>query len=123
MSTSDKADGTIAWYRVRFDESGLTRDVRPPQNPAWQDEIAWQDISRVCFKTQEFYESDEIYIFTRQRAESYLIPTQAQGGQALFQELIRRGLFDAELAIQALSTTNELFCWPGIEDDSKSETA
>ena len=106
MSTNDAGEGTIAWYRVGFAESGITRDVRPPQNAAWQDEIAWQDISRVCFKTQEFYESDEIYIFTRARAESYLIPTEAIGGQALLQELIHRGLFDAELAIQAMSTTN-----------------
>src|SRR5262249_3245926 len=112
MSTSDSTDGTIAWYHVRFDASGITRDVRPPQKAAWQDQIAWQDIARVCFKTQEFYESDEIYIFTRQRPESYLIPTEAIGGQALLQELIHRGLFDAELAIQAMSTTNELFCWP-----------
>jgi hypothetical protein len=123
MSTSDAADGTIAWYQVRFDESGITRDVRPPQKAAWQDEIAWQEIIRVCFKTQEFYESDEIYIFTRARPESYLIPTEAQGGQALLQELIRRGLFDAELAIQAMSTTNELFCWPESESDGKPETS
>jgi hypothetical protein len=122
MSTSDSADGTIAWYRVRFDQSGITREVKPPQKSAWQDEIAWPDILRVCFKTQDFYESDEIYIFTRERAESYLIPTEAQGGQALLQELICRGLFDAELAIQAMSTTNELFCWPEIED-SKSEAS
>lgn len=119
MSQRDSTDGSIGWYHVRFDESGITRDVRPPQQSAWQDAIAWPDIIRVCYMTKDFYESDEIYIFTRQRPESYLIPTEADGGQALFQELIRRRLFDAELAIKAMSTTDELFCWPEIESNSK----
>jgi hypothetical protein len=33
MSQSDSSDGLMGWYHVRFDESGITRDVRP--SPRW----------------------------------------------------------------------------------------
>jgi hypothetical protein len=36
----------------------------------------------------------------------------AEGGQALLDEIIRRKLFPAELAIRAATATEGLFCWP-----------
>lgn len=45
--------------------------------------------------------SDGLYIFTTLRAESWVVPTEAVGGTQLIRELIRRGLFDASLAITA----------------------
>jgi hypothetical protein len=56
--------------------------------------------------------SDGIYVFTRERPESYVIPVEASGGAHFFDELITRRLFGAELAIEAASTTEGLFCWP-----------
>jgi hypothetical protein len=37
---------------------------------------------------------------------------EAEGGQALLDEIIRRKLFPAELAIRAATTPEGLFCWP-----------
>lgn len=59
--------------------------------------------------------SDEIYVFTTQRPESYLIPTEAKGGGELWSEIMRRKLFDPELAIKAVTSIDTLYCWPADE--------
>nr|MDO8115466.1 hypothetical protein [Candidatus Sigynarchaeota archaeon] len=102
------------WYHVRFDENGITRDVHPGDKEPWSDFVPWAKIIRICFKTAEdLMFSDEIYIFTSDRTESYLIPTEADGGAELWNEIIKRGLFDAELAIKAATAPEDsLFCWP-----------
>jgi hypothetical protein len=100
------------WFHVRFDEHRVYRNVSPPGKPAWSDQFAWSDVVRVCFEAGDFLESDSLYIFTRQRPESYVIPMEAEGGQALLDEIIRRKLFPAELAIRAATATEGLFCWP-----------
>lgn len=98
------------WFQVRFDEAGLTRAAQPPGHPAWQDTVAWADILRVCLKMEGFLGSDGLYLFTRQRPESYAVPMEADGAPALLGELIRRGLFDADLAIQAAAADEGVFC-------------
>ncbi|MBW4613715.1 MAG: hypothetical protein KME21_10635 [Desmonostoc vinosum HA7617-LM4] len=100
------------WYAVGFDDSAIALQVNPPNGIAWQETIQWERIIRVCFQTGDWSESDVIYIFTDERPESYVIPTEAQGGQALWYKILERKLFDAELAIEAATTTNELFCYP-----------
>lgn len=47
--------------------------------------------------------------------ESYAIPLAADGTAALVGELIRRDLFDGDLAIQA-SSAEGLFCWEAPQD-------
>lgn len=100
------------WFSVRFDHETINLQVSPPGGTAWEEYIQWERIIRVCFKAADWYESDEIYIFTDERPESYLIPTEANGGSALWMEIIERKLFDAEMAIEAATATNELFCSP-----------
>jgi hypothetical protein len=100
------------WFRVRFDDSVINLEVSPPNRPPWQAEISWGRIIRVCFKSGNWDTSDEVYIFTDERPESYLIPTEAGGGDALWDEIIRRKLFDAEMSIEAATSTDKLFCWP-----------
>ncbi|AFY66245.1 hypothetical protein [Geitlerinema sp. PCC 7407] len=100
------------WYIVRFDESRIALQVNPPHGNPWSDEIPWQHIIRICFKTGDWFESDEVYIFTNQRPESYVIPTEANGGQELWFEILKRNLFDAELAVEAAKTIGQLFCFP-----------
>ena len=92
------------WFRVSFDEAGITMEASAPGSAAWREHIEWARITIVCFKTGDFTESDEIYIFTDERPESYLIPTEASGGLDLWNEIIRRGLFDAEMAIEAAAS-------------------
>lgn len=103
------------WFRVSFDDSAITLEVSPPSRPAWGAEISWGRIIRVCFKAGDWDTCDEVYIFTDERPESYLIPTEAGGGGALWDEIIRRKLFDTETAIEAATATNKLFCCPPAE--------
>lgn len=100
------------WYSVGFDDSAIALQVSPPNGVAWEVTILWEQIIQVCFKTGDWMESDEIYLFTDERPESHAIPTEAEGGRALWSEILARQLFDAEMAIQAAATTNELFCSP-----------
>jgi len=39
---------------------------------------------------------------------------EAQGDDALWEKILRRGLFDPELAIQAVSATQGVFVWPPL---------
>jgi hypothetical protein len=57
-----------------------------------------------------------LYIFTSLRPESWLIPTEADGGRELLRELIRRGLFDASLAVTAAQAHEGIFCWPPLDE-------
>ena len=100
------------WFRVRFDDRAIVPEAKPPFGTAWQETIPWGRIIRICFQAGDWFESDALFIFVDGRPESYAIPTEAAGGQALWQEILRRKLFDAELAIQAATATNELFCSP-----------
>ncbi len=100
------------WFRADFDESGIYLKVDPPGRESWANTIKWERIIRICFKSGDIFSSDELYIFTDERPESWLIPTEAFGGIELWNEIIERRLFDAETAIKAATATNELFCCP-----------
>ncbi len=99
------------WYRVAFDDSEVTIEAAPPGRRAWRQSFAWSSVIRVCFKPEEGA-SDGIYVFTRERPESYVIPIEASGGAAFYDELLTRRLFAADLAIEAAAATEGLFCWP-----------
>lgn len=115
-SESPTADSLHMWFVVESNDAGIQLKVAPPGRERWAADIRWTSIIRVCFKTADFLESDEIYIFTSERPESYSIPVEAHGGADLWAELIRRGFFDAETAIRAAASTGRLFCWPAIEE-------
>lgn len=103
------------WYHVRLSDLGIRLEVSPPNQAAWQAELPWADIVRVCFKAEDGLQSDGWYFFTKHRPESYAVPVGADGGEALLDELLKRKLFDAKLAIQAAYANGEVFCWPPIE--------
>jgi hypothetical protein len=103
------------WYHVSFDEKYIYWNVDPSGREKWNDKLRWEDIIRICYHPGDFLETDELYIFTNEREESYLIPLEADGAQKLWGEIIERNLFDAGLAIKLATTTDGLFCWP--EDD------
>src|SRR5262245_60347146 len=104
----------LDWFQCWFDEQGVYRRAEPPNGEAWNDSLAWADIIRVCLEMEDFLGSDSLYIFTRHRAESYVFPLAGPGGSDLLGELIRRQLFDANLAIKAASGEG-IYCWPEIE--------
>ena len=99
------------WYQVRFDDAGVHRAAQPPGRPAWSDTLAWDAIIRVCQEMEGWPGSDTLYLFSRHRPESYVIPMAAEGTPALIGELVKRGLLDGDLAIKA-ATSFGVFCWP-----------
>jgi hypothetical protein len=100
------------WFVVTFDDHGVTVRADPPGREGWSQSFAWDKVIRVCFKAEDLYASDGIYVFTSERPESYAIPTEARGGSELWGEILRRELFDAKLAIEAAGASEGLFCWP-----------
>ena len=103
------------WFRVGYDDQRIYWDVSPPGGQAWTQQIEWHAITRVCFYAGDLFESDEIYLFTASRPESYVVPTEAEGGSELWSEILDRKLFDAELAIEAARGDRQLFCDPPAE--------
>jgi len=108
------------WYNVSFDDKYVYRDVKPPGRDGWEDKFEWKDVIRVCFQAGDLYSSDEMYIFVKDREESYLIPTEANGGSELWGEIIERELFDAKLAIEvATDADGGFYCWPEFTKEEK----
>ena len=103
------------WFQVRFDDAVVSLNVNPPKKEPWTAEIQWERIIRVCFNAGDLYNPDMIYIFTDERPESYSIPSEADVEGALWNEIVRRQLFDADVAIRAMSSTNKLYCCPAID--------
>ena len=104
------------YFAVEFDDEVVRIDVSPPEGQARHQEFRWADIERVCFKAEGPILSDGIYVFTGTRPESYVIPVDARGGNAFWAEVIERRLFDANLAIEAASALEGLFCWPPLDE-------
>ena len=100
------------WYHVNFDDQRVRICAEPPGRQPWTQEFTWASVERIAFKAEDLGVSDGIYVFTSERPESYVIPTEADGGGALWEEILRRGLFDPELAIKAASSPEGLFIWP-----------
>jgi len=50
--------------------------------------------------------------------ESYAVPVETDGGDALRSTLVERYLFDTELAIRAAAARDELFCWPPLDGET-----
>jgi hypothetical protein len=106
------SDWSVSWFVVAPDTRSFSLEVSPPGREPWQAVIPWDSVTRVCFEADGPLASDSLYVFTSLRPESWVIPVEAVGGQQLLNELIRRGLFDASLAIEAIQAHHGLFCWP-----------
>ena len=105
------------WYTVEFDSDYVRLSASPPERQPWIQEFRWADIERICFRAEGLAVSDGIYVFTGERPESYAIPIEARGGQEFWAEIIKRGLFDAALAIRSAASTSGVFCWPPQEQE------
>ena len=115
QTPSDSA-GVTSWFRVTWDAEQVHLDVEPPGHSEWEASFPWSSVSRVCFKAEGLEASDGIYVFTTLRPESFAIPTEASGGAALWNEIVKRGLFSAALAVAAASAVDGIFCWPPHDD-------
>ncbi len=103
----------MKWFEVDYDAESITISRRKLLLLRTNTEISWFRIIRICFLAGDHIKFDEVYIFTDERPESYVIPMDAYGALQLWGEIIERGLFDAELAVKAASASSgELLCWP-----------
>lgn len=106
------------WFLVRFDDESIYLDVSPPGRDPWVAQFPWSSIERIAFRAEDLYTSDGIYFFTSLGPESFVVPTEAGGGAELWSEVLRRGLFDADLAGKANTSLGETFVWPPAEGGS-----
>jgi hypothetical protein len=103
----------LHWFKVTFDKTTIKIKVSAPGQKVVNDTILWTDIKRICRIARSMLESDELYIYTDKFPDGLLIPTEAVGGRDLWDEMITRGAFDADVAINAaMGKDNERFCWP-----------
>lgn len=103
------------WFIVESDEIRVKISACPPGRDLWEQSFLWSEVTRICFKAEGFSASDGIYVFTSQRPESFVIPTEAKGGTEFWSQAVGRGLFPAELAIKAASSPEGTStCWPPI---------
>lgn len=104
---------SMKWFEVSYDKDTITIRRRKLLLLKSVMKISWARIIRVCFLAGDHIKFDEVYIFTDERPKSYVIPMDAFGGLQLWSEIVKRGLFDAELAVKAASSiSDELLCWP-----------
>jgi hypothetical protein len=104
------------WFHVRWDEVSVHLEVSPPGRDPWSASFEWSTVVRVCFQAEDLGASDGIYVFTSTRPESYAIPMEASGGSELWTEILSRKLFDAELAVKAMSSPEGSYCWPAADE-------
>lgn len=97
---------------MEWDADVVRLRVSPPAPQPWSASFRWDAVTRVCFHAEGPEVSDGIYVFTRGRPEIFAIPTEAAGGAEFWAEVLRRGLFDPELAITAAGASRGLYCWP-----------
>ena len=110
---SRKPQPPSQWFHVEFDESLVVMRATPPAKQSWDQSFPWSSVTRVCFKDEGPFASDGIYVFTSLRPESFVVPIEANGGDAFFQALVARGLFPEDLAGKAITSTDGgLYCWP-----------
>lgn len=65
--------------------------------PDWNQDFAWSDITRVCFKDEGLYASDSIIVQLNGRERPVVVPSEAKGGDEFFGALTERGYFPEEI--------------------------
>lgn len=103
------------WFSVRFDEERASLHAEPPGGEPWEVSFRFDEVERVCFEAGEYLSPDTVYVFVSGREASYRFPTEAKGGVELWGEMVRRELFDAELAIRVATMGEGIACWPPVE--------
>ena len=87
--------------RVRFDDARLYVQGTTPEGDAFEEELQWDDIIRVCFRVGVYVLPDELYLLSEDQHKSYCVDTRVTGGAELFSECLRRNLLDARAACAA----------------------
>ncbi len=115
-------DTILEWFVVHFDEHTIHLFVHPPNEAAWEQHLAWEQITRICFRAGRWPTSGELFLSTSKTPDGYLVPIDADGGTALWSEIRGRGLFSNAIAEQAAGVPDELFCSPRRTKDGLIQT-
>lgn len=111
---SDSVGPLDSWYFIRCDDEKMVLDVRTAD--PWLVEIRWDEIERVCLIPGDFLMTDEVYVFVRGRANSYVVPLDAHGGAELMGAM-PASVCPYELRIAfATGDPGQQFWWPPIEE-------
>lgn len=101
---------------VQFDDDKIKMLVLNRLDPALNQDFAWRDISRVCFKDEGLYSSDSIIIYLNGRELPVVVPSEAKGGSEFFGALTERGYFPEEVWRRAIGeTSGGVHCWPPLD--------
>jgi hypothetical protein len=111
------------WFRVEFDDDRIRASAQPPGEPPFEFELSWRDIEKVVFIAEDYLRSDWICLVGCDRDDSYDVPIEADGGLALWEEILNRGLFDRELAGEASRSLGGRFEWPPSKDVARRITS
>jgi len=103
------------WFRVTFDEDEIRGVAEPPGGDSFEFVLPWTDIEKIVFLAEDLYFSDWICLFSRETSTSIDIPIEADGASDLWGEILRRGLFDRDLAGEAIRSLGGRFEWPPPE--------
>jgi hypothetical protein len=98
---------------VEFDDNEVRVRVLDGLEPAWNQTFLWSDITRVCFKEEGLWSSDNLFLTLRGQEKVSVVPTEAKGGTEFFGALCERGLFPEEVRRKAIGdTSGGTHCWP-----------
>jgi hypothetical protein len=105
-----------AWwdlFDVTFDDTGVViRESHWWRRRVDERRFHWANIRSVCFKDCGL-SSDVFLIYTSEREEAFMVPTEAHGGLAFWQALSARGLFPEEISQAAVKATDGgSYWWP-----------
>ena len=105
---------------MTFDDSMVYLKATPPGKAPWEQSFPWSSVERICFKDEGPYASDGIYVFTSVRLESFVIPTEASGGEGFLPAAVSRNLYPSELMLKAATSTDGgFYCWPPSDTEGK----
>lgn len=97
---------------VRFDDHGIHLVAHASSGDAWEQRIGWGQITRVGFRLGGGPAPGDMFLSTATQPDGYRIPLAADGGQALWDAILDRGLFNRALADQAFESPDAFFCSP-----------
>jgi hypothetical protein len=105
-------DTILDRFVVRFDQHAIHLLAHPPNEAAWEQQIAWEQITRVGFRAGRWPMSGDLFLSTSEMPDGYQIPIDADGGKALWSEIRARDLFSDTMTHEAAGATGKLFCSP-----------
>lgn len=114
-------DAPQNWLVVRFDDHAIHIAAHPPDGSASEQRIAWDQVTRVCFRRGRWPAAGELFVSTGAKPDGYQIPLDPEGGTALWAEVRARGLFSEAMAREAAEAPEELLCSPRRPGDGATQ--